>query len=324
MEKFSGANFCFWVSVLVLCVFGAVLPMFLLYYLLFRSRNCLEKILLMSGLVFLGCLLSSFGCFADVVVFFVFFFFFFQRDSSGSNRAHPHTHFVFLFPFLFCVPAAFVCSCPFWPCVLSSLAFCRGAILGPGRFWDSPWTLLRPFSRDARRQGCFSASCALFCFSPFRSVLRPHTFSRSPSRLSSRSGQPRVGFLSRKGHNIGWSRPPLARVRARGSASRAEGWSPPVSGFLTASFGSHRVTGTPWAFLIRGGGAFSAPSQALFHTHLSFVSPPQVFFFFGLEALGCPAWIARRYRIQLDAPRMHEFRALLRELPRNYVRIPPP
>ena len=50
--------------------FGAVLPMFLLYFLLFRSRNCLEKILLMSGLVFLGCLLSSFGCFADVVVSF--------------------------------------------------------------------------------------------------------------------------------------------------------------------------------------------------------------------------------------------------------------
>ena len=33
--------------------------MFLLYYLLFRSRNCLEKILLMSGLVFFGCLLSG-------------------------------------------------------------------------------------------------------------------------------------------------------------------------------------------------------------------------------------------------------------------------
>ena len=32
--------------------FGAVLPMFLLYFLVFRSRNCLEKILLMSGLVF--------------------------------------------------------------------------------------------------------------------------------------------------------------------------------------------------------------------------------------------------------------------------------
>ena len=35
-------------------VFGAVLPMYLLYDLVFHSRRCLEKILLMSGLVFLG------------------------------------------------------------------------------------------------------------------------------------------------------------------------------------------------------------------------------------------------------------------------------
>ena len=55
-EKFSGANFCFLVSVLVMCFFCAVLPMFLLSSLVFRSRQCLEKILLMSGLVFLGFL----------------------------------------------------------------------------------------------------------------------------------------------------------------------------------------------------------------------------------------------------------------------------
>ena len=147
----------------------------------------------------------------------------------------------------------------------------------PGVFWILSGDFSEAFFSDARRQGSFSASCALFCLSPFRSVLRPHTFSRSPSRLSSRSGQPRVGFLSRKGRNIGWSRPPLARVRARGSASRAEGWSPPVSGFLTASFGSHRVTGTPWAFLIRGGGALSAPSGPFSHA-LVFCFPAPGFF----------------------------------------------
>ena len=59
--------------------FGAVLPMFLLYYLVFRYRNCLEKILLMSGLVFLGFSLSSFGFFADVVVFLFFVSFSFQE-----------------------------------------------------------------------------------------------------------------------------------------------------------------------------------------------------------------------------------------------------
>ena len=71
-EKIFGSELLF------LCVgvgrvfFGVVLPMFLLYYSFFRSRNCLKKILLMSGLVFLGCLLSSFGFFADVVVLFLF------------------------------------------------------------------------------------------------------------------------------------------------------------------------------------------------------------------------------------------------------------
>ena len=55
-EKIFGSELLFLVSVLVVCFFCAVLPMFLLYYLVFRSRKCLEKILLMSGLVFLGFL----------------------------------------------------------------------------------------------------------------------------------------------------------------------------------------------------------------------------------------------------------------------------
>ena len=108
--------------------------------------------------------------------------------------------------------------------------------------------------------------------------------------------------------------PPLARVRARGCASRAEGWSPPISGFLTASFGSHWVTGTPWAFLIRGGGALSAPSQALFHTHFSLCFPaPGFFLFFFLGLRG------QRPRITCHELRMWNdaFQALLRRTPRN-------
>ena len=54
--------------------FGAVLPNFLLLFWYSRSRTCLKKILLMSGLVFLGCRLFSFVCFADVVVSFLSFF----------------------------------------------------------------------------------------------------------------------------------------------------------------------------------------------------------------------------------------------------------
>ena len=150
-----------------LVFFGAVLPMFLLYFLVFRSRNCLEKILLMSGLVFWGCLLFSFGCFADVAAFFVsFFFFFFQRDRSGSHRAHPHTHFVFFVLFLFVSPPHSVCS-PVLAVRPFFLVFWRGAILGPGRFWDSPGTPLRPFSRTRGGKGVSLLLVSCFVFPRF-------------------------------------------------------------------------------------------------------------------------------------------------------------
>ena len=76
LEKFSGANFCFWGVVLVLCfwwVFAYVFASFLAV----RSRNCPKKILLLSGLVFFGVVFFSFAFFADVVfrVFFVCFVF---------------------------------------------------------------------------------------------------------------------------------------------------------------------------------------------------------------------------------------------------------
>ena len=133
-------------------------------------------------------------------LFVSFFFFFFQRGRSGSHRAHPHTHLVFFCPFLFVSPPRPGLS-PVLAVRPSFLAFCRGAILGPGRFGVF-WILsvrggaeiTRPPSEalfsDARRQGCFFASRACVAFPLFRFVLRLHTFSRSPSRLSSRSGQP--------------------------------------------------------------------------------------------------------------------------------------
>ena len=81
------------------------------------------------------------------------FFFFFKRDSSGSNRAHPHTHLVFLFSFLVCVPARIWVYLPFLAVRPFLLAFCRGAILGPGRFSDSLGTSLMPFSRTRGGMG---------------------------------------------------------------------------------------------------------------------------------------------------------------------------
>ena len=98
LEKFSGANFCFRVVVLVLCflvgfclcfcfIFGVSLPKL-------SGKNSID---VRSG-VFLGSV--SFGFFADVVFCFVFFF---KRQRSGSSRTPPRTHLFFWF-FSFCVP----------------------------------------------------------------------------------------------------------------------------------------------------------------------------------------------------------------------------
>ena len=156
-EKIFGSELLFLGAGVGLACFGAVLPMFLLYYLLFRSRNCLEKILLMSGLVFLGFLLSSFGCLADVVVSF-----FFKRDSSGSHRAHPHTHLFCFFLFCFCVPPRL-----FLPVLAvrpASWRFFRGAILDPRVFG----ILLGPseafFLGTRGGKGFLCFSCLVFLF----------------------------------------------------------------------------------------------------------------------------------------------------------------
>ena len=254
-----------------LACFGAVLPMFLLYYLLFRPRNCLEKILLMSGLVFLGCLLSSFGLFADVVVFLSFLFF--QRDSSGSNRAHPHTHLFCCFLFCFCVPPRLFLpvlavrpaswrffGVPFWtPRVF-------GILLGPSEAFF--------LGREAARVFC--ASRALFFFFPFRCVLRllfshdlegadPSSYEAYP-RVIEPAPRPSEG-------------PGSAIVRGRLDTAF---WDTFCA--LTCLAEGHR---DPLGLFLWGGGAFSAPSGPFSHA-LAFVSPPQVFFFCGLRGRACP------------------------------------
>ena len=75
-----------------------------------------EKILLMSGLVFFGFVLSSF-CFFPSSSFFVFFFVILKRHSSGSNRTPPHA-LVLLFLVLFVLSRRILLFRPFWPCVL--------------------------------------------------------------------------------------------------------------------------------------------------------------------------------------------------------------
>ena len=118
-----------------LVLFGAVLPMFLLYFLVFRSRNCLEKILLMSGLVFWGCLLFSFGCFADVAAFSLFFFSFsFFRETDQVVTGHTPTRTSCFSSFSCLCPRRIRFVLPFWPCVLSFWCFGGVPFWAPGVF----------------------------------------------------------------------------------------------------------------------------------------------------------------------------------------------
>ena len=129
-EQFFGSELLFLGVGAGSVFFGAVLPMFLLYYSVFRSRKCLKKILLMSGLVFLGFFSPPFGFSRRRRRLFCFFSFF-KRESSGSRRAHPHTHLVFFFLFLVFVPRRNRVYLPFWPCILSFSRFVRVPFWAP-------------------------------------------------------------------------------------------------------------------------------------------------------------------------------------------------
>ena len=157
---FSGVGFG-------LVCFGAVLPMFLLHFCFRRSRNCLSKILSLSGPVFLGCSFSSFGFSADVDVLFVFVSFFFSRETAQVVIGHTPTRTLcFFFLFLSVSPPH-----PGLSPVFGRASFPSGVLsvchFGPQAFFG--------FSRDfsealfsgreaARVLHCFSCLC---CFSPF-------------------------------------------------------------------------------------------------------------------------------------------------------------
>ena len=170
-EKIFGSELLFLSVVVGLVFFDSVLPMFLLYILVFRSRKCLEKILFMSGLVFWVRSLF-FWFFRRRRLFSPFL----ERESLGSNRAHPHTHLVFLFVFLVFVPAAPGLSPAFGRASFLSRVL-SGCHSGPRAFWrllDSLGTwggssLLAPLLRP-----CFSGREVarvfpfLFCFAAAR------------------------------------------------------------------------------------------------------------------------------------------------------------
>ena len=207
---------------------------------------------------------------------FVFVLLFFKRESSGLTGHTPHAPCVFV-PFSLS-PAAHglapvLAVRPFF------LAFCRGAILGPGRFLDSPGTPLRLFlGREAAWVLLVIFLFVVCCFSLSVLFAAAHVFLAGPSRRSRRRGP-------------GWSRPPLGRVIPRGCVFRRGGYGRPLSStILRLVFGSgHR---DPRTVVIWRGGVY-CPSQVLFHTHVLFFPCPRVLFFF-FSGLRGPDWTARR------------------------------
>ena len=173
----------------------------------------------MSGLVFLGFFLSSFGFFADVVAFLFFFSFSFFREIDQVVTGHTPTRTLCFFVLFFLCPRRDRVYLPFWPCVLSFWRFVGVPFWAPGVFFlDSlgTWGGSEAFSRTRGGKGaslllvpCFVFPLfVLFCgFTPFleaRVGFRAEV--GSPSRLF-RAEVPITGSPS----------PPLGRVIPRGA-----------------------------------------------------------------------------------------------------------
>ena len=171
-------------GVVGLVFFGGFLPMFLLYFLGSSLPKVFGKILLMSGLVFFGFVLSS-GFFVDVV-----FRVFFSREIVQVVTGHPLTRTCFAVPFLFLCPAVFVCFARFGRASCFS-AFFSGCHSGPRAFLGfslNLWGLslfARPFrgpflgTRGSKGFLVFLLSCFLFPL-----VFCGPAFSRKPGVIS--------------------------------------------------------------------------------------------------------------------------------------------
>ena len=155
-SKFSGVNFCFWGSVLVLVAFCLGFC-FMLWR--FAPETVLQKFS-SRQVFFFGFVL------VDVIFAFVGFFFVRKRDQVATP---PHCAFLVCSFSSFC-PAAVVLS----PILAVRPFSCRGPFWAPRVFWIllepvgltrlARSRLLKPFS-DARRQGCFCTSRLCFAHS---------------------------------------------------------------------------------------------------------------------------------------------------------------
>ena len=123
-EKNFGSELLFLGVEVGLAFFDGVLPRFLFQVLAIRSRNCSKKILLMSGLPFLGSF--SLSWFSVVVVSV------FLRDTAQVVTGHtPHAPF-WSVSFVF-VPAALVTTRSGRASFLSGVL--SGCLSGPRAFW---------------------------------------------------------------------------------------------------------------------------------------------------------------------------------------------
>ena len=140
-ENVLGANFCFWVSVLVLRFLVGFCLCFCFYIWRFAPESVWTNSLDVKSVVFWvrSLFLSLFFSSSS--------FFLFKRQRSGSNRTPPHAPLCF-FPFSFCVPPRLLFR-PFWPCVLLSWLFLGVPFWAPRvfRIFSERWglELARPF-----------------------------------------------------------------------------------------------------------------------------------------------------------------------------------
>ena len=185
-EKIFGSELLFLGVGVGRVFFGAVLPMFLLYCLVFRSRKCLEKILLMSGLVFLGFFLSSFGFFVDVALFF----FSFSREKAQVVTGHTPTRTCVAFSCSFFVPPHLFVR-PFWPCVLLLGVFLGVPFWAPRVFGILLVLFWGPFSGREAARVFWSFLSVVFVF-PFCCVLRLFSHQLEGADPSSYEAYPRV------------------------------------------------------------------------------------------------------------------------------------
>ena len=111
LEKFSGANFCLWVSLLVLCfLVGFCLCFCFMFWQVAPESVWKNSLDVRSGVFWARSLFLWFFSWTS-------FFAVFLRDTDQVVTGHPHTH-LFGFSFSLFVSRPRFLFRPFWPCVL--------------------------------------------------------------------------------------------------------------------------------------------------------------------------------------------------------------